>query len=102
MNAFITGGSGFVGKSLIKRMADEGHTIRALALSSDDAGILTGLGAEVTSGDVNQLHILEKSIRGCDVVIHLAAIRWELEYPEFFRILYQRKRTHLGEDRLRN
>ena len=87
MNAFITGGSGFVGKSLIKRMADEGHTIRALALSSDDAGILAGLGAEVTSGDVNQLHILEKSIRGCDVVIHLAAIMKLMgDYKALYRV----------------
>jgi nucleoside-diphosphate-sugar epimerase len=43
MKAYVPGGSGFIGKSLIERMVYNGLTVRALAVSHDDVEILTAV-----------------------------------------------------------
>ncbi|MCX5852509.1 MAG: NAD-dependent epimerase/dehydratase family protein, partial [Deltaproteobacteria bacterium] len=87
LKVYVTGGSGFVGKSLIKRLKEERHDVRALAVSSDDAQILKDLGAEAIVGDVNQIQVLKQSIYGCDVIIHLAAIMKIMgNYKELYQV----------------
>ena len=74
MRVFVTGGSGFLGKNLIKMLKDRGDDVRALAISEKDAAICEEAGAETIIGNLDQSEVLKKGLQGCDVVIHSAAI----------------------------
>jgi len=85
--AFVTGGSGFVGAALIRRLAADGWTVRALARSAAAEAKVREAGAEAIRGDLGDAAALERGARGADVAFHSAARlgdfgRWE----EFRRV----------------
>ena len=48
-----TGGAGFVGATLVRRLVGSGHTVRVLDnYSSGDASYLAGVDAELVEGDI--------------------------------------------------
>jgi nucleoside-diphosphate-sugar epimerase len=71
--AFVTGGSGFVGTALIRRLAADGWTVRALARSSAAEAKVRTAGAEAVRGDLLDRGALERGARGADVAFHSAA-----------------------------
>jgi uncharacterized protein YbjT (DUF2867 family) len=66
-SAFVTGGSGFIGGMLVKRLRDEGWAVRALARSEAAAARLRELGAEPVTGDLGDGRSLRTGAEGCDV-----------------------------------
>jgi nucleoside-diphosphate-sugar epimerase len=79
---FLTGGSGFIGGRLVRRLAGEGHTVRALARSDAAARKVAALGAEPVRGDLADPAALTAAADGASVAFHLAAQlgewgRWE-------------------------
>ncbi|MEM9071273.1 MAG: NAD-dependent epimerase/dehydratase family protein [Myxococcota bacterium] len=73
MKAFVTGGSGYVGRNLIRRLVAEGAQVRALARSDRSASAVETVGATSVRGDLAALDALREGSRDCDVVIHCAA-----------------------------
>jgi nucleoside-diphosphate-sugar epimerase len=71
--AFVTGGSGFVGTALIRRLAADGWTVRALARSPEAEAKVRQAGAEAVRGDLLDAGALERGARGADVAFHAAA-----------------------------
>src|SRR5688572_32536446 len=71
--AFITGGSGFVGKHLVAALVARGIEVRALARSDKAAAAVQAMGAEPVRGDLDGLTAMTEGMRGCDVVFHAAA-----------------------------
>ena len=71
--AFVTGGSGFIGGRLVRRLVAEGVAVRALARSDDSAGAVGELGAEPVLGDLGDAVAIASGAEGCDVAFHLAA-----------------------------
>jgi nucleoside-diphosphate-sugar epimerase len=71
--AFVTGGSGFIGGELLRRLADGGCAVRALARSDRSAGVVAGLGAEPAAGDLDDVGAMTAAAQGCEVAFHLAA-----------------------------
>ena len=71
--AFVTGGSGFIGRRLIERLAGDGWTVRGLARSDGAAGRVTAAGAEPVRGDLGDVAALERGARGAEVTFHVAA-----------------------------
>lgn len=69
--AFVTGGTGFVGANLVRLLLQEGYRVRALA-RSHQPGNLQGLEVEIVQGDLNDSALPEK-MAGCDCVFHVAA-----------------------------
>lgn len=74
MEVFVTGGSGFVGRHLLRALAEEGHHARALARSDAAAATVDAVGAEPVRGDLADAAALERGMAGCDVVVHAAAL----------------------------
>lgn len=70
---FITGGSGYVGRNLIRRFIVEGYRVRALVRSDASADTVTELGAEPVRGDILDRGSLEVAMTGCEWLVHAAA-----------------------------
>ena len=73
MRVCVTGGTGFVGGALVKRLLAEGKEVRALARPSGRADELERLGAEVVRGDLSDAAALERAVADAEVVYHAAA-----------------------------
>ena len=73
----LTGGSGFVGRHVLRRLVDEGYRVRLLAR---DASRVRSGGAQVTvvAGDLFDEHALGELVRGADAVVHLVGIIMEV------------------------
>jgi UDP-glucose 4-epimerase len=74
MRVLVTGGAGFVGATLVRRLVAGGHRVRVIDnLSTGDAAHLAGVDAELVKGDIRDADALDDAIRGTTAVIHLAA-----------------------------
>jgi NADH dehydrogenase len=73
-SAFLTGGSGFVGRKVARRLLERGYSVRALARTPTAAACLRELGAEPVMGDVTQDAPLDAALAGCEAVVHLVGI----------------------------
>ena len=73
----ITGGTGFIGNALVKRLVKEGHKVRVF--DNNIRGIPERLKdvygkIELVNGDIRNLQDVEKACKNVDSVIHLAYI----------------------------
>jgi nucleoside-diphosphate-sugar epimerase len=85
MRALVTGAGGFLGRALVRRLAAEGHEVRALVRPGADAEGLGGSGVELVRGDVTHPASLPAAVAGRDVVFHLAGVRRAPARDEFLR-----------------
>ena len=72
MRAFVTGGGGFIGRSLVRGLVASGVDVRAMVRSTGSAAKLQDAGAEVVVGDLLDAPALAGALRGCEVAYHLA------------------------------
>jgi nucleoside-diphosphate-sugar epimerase len=82
--AFVTGGSGFVGKRLISRLVDDGWRVRALARSDRAEETVAGMGAEPVRGDLEDVAAIRAGAEDCDLAFHAAAAVLEWGPHELF------------------
>jgi nucleoside-diphosphate-sugar epimerase len=98
--AFVTGGSGFVGGALIRRLARDGWTVRALARSDRSAQAVEALGAQAVRGDLDDLAAMRDDARGADVFHHAAAKVEDFGDPaDFERVTVQGTKNALAAAR---
>jgi dihydroflavonol-4-reductase len=71
---FVTGGSGFIGGALIRRLIDDGHRVQALARSPAAAKTVSALGAEAIGGDLSDRDALAGAFDGARLVFHAAGV----------------------------
>jgi nucleoside-diphosphate-sugar epimerase len=83
--AFVTGGSGFIGGVLIRRLVAGGCSVRALARSDRSAAAVSDLGAEPVRGDLDDVAAMTAGATDCEVAFHLAAVVAQWGEPEDFR-----------------
>lgn len=77
MNYLVTGGSGFIGSALVKRLLREGHEVRVL--DNHSRGQLRRLDSladsvEILDCDVRDAERVVQLSKGCDAFLHLAAV----------------------------
>ncbi|MTD44103.1 SDR family NAD(P)-dependent oxidoreductase [Conexibacter sp. W3-3-2] len=71
---FLTGGGGFIGGQLTRRLVERGDEVVGLARTDDAAAALQALGARVVRGDVLDAAAVAQGLAGCDVVHHVAGV----------------------------
>lgn len=72
MRAFVTGGAGFIGRSVVSRLRASGAEVRAIGRSEASAERLRRAGCEVVIGDVLDASLLSGAMEGVDIAFHLA------------------------------
>jgi len=83
MKILVTGGTGFTGACLVRRLLSRGHEVVVLdnqkGLAYDE---LAAKGAKITVGSVTDSSLLEKLIPGCELIYHLAAAFRRVNLPK--------------------
>ena len=75
MRALVTGGGGFIGHHLVRRLLGDGHDVRVLDnFSTGRRERLEGLDVGLVEGDLRSYERAHAAIRGTDVVFHLGAL----------------------------
>jgi dTDP-glucose 4,6-dehydratase len=82
VKVLVTGAEGFIGSHLTEALVRAGHEVRAFVLynSFDSRGWLDDCAAdvrgkfEVFAGDIRDPHGVRLGLKGCDAVLHLAAL----------------------------
>ncbi|MEM2217928.1 MAG: NAD-dependent epimerase/dehydratase family protein, partial [Thermofilaceae archaeon] len=77
MQVLVTGGAGFIGSHLVRRLTAEGFQVTVLDnLSSGNLGNLSCFSEKVNfvEGDVRNPDVVEESANGAEAIVHLAAL----------------------------
>jgi len=95
--AFVTGGSGFVGIALVRRLVADGWTVRALARSPEADAKVRAAGAEPVRGDLDDGTAMTAGARGAEVAFHSAAKLGAFgPWDEFRRVNVRGTRNVIG------
>jgi uncharacterized protein YbjT (DUF2867 family) len=89
MNVLVTGGTGFVGRELVRQLRNAGHRLHLLvreAESSRARDLAAQLGVKLVSGNVRDVDVLAKACAGMDAVVHLVGIISEVGDQTFDNI----------------
>jgi nucleoside-diphosphate-sugar epimerase len=81
MKVFVTGGTGFIGGHVVRRLRERGDDVRALVRNPDKSGPLTELGCEIVPGALSNKDAIRAGLQGCEAAIHGAAM-YEVGIPE--------------------
>ena len=85
MKILVTGGTGFTGKALVRRLLNDGHQVVALDFQEGlKTQELRDWGAEVVIGTVTDTEVVDRCMKGVDVVHHLAAAFRQLNVPNSY------------------
>jgi UDP-glucose 4-epimerase len=77
VRALVTGGAGFIGSHLVRRLLRDGHEVRVLDnFSTGSRANLADLegSVEVVEGDVQSYERVHNAVAGCEVIFHEAAL----------------------------
>jgi len=82
----VTGASGFVGSAVVRLLIDRGYTVKTLVRTTSSLDNLKGLNAEIIFGDLRDIYSLEKALKDCEYLFHVAADYrlWSLNPKELY------------------
>lgn len=96
----VTGATGFIGPRVVRALRERDLPVRALVRRSGSgtATTLAAWGAELAQGDMTDAGSLRRAVDGCDVVVHLVAIR-QGRAEEFRSVMEQGTRDLVAASR---
>lgn len=82
MKVLVTGADGFIGSHLVEKLVEAGFQVRAFVLYNsfnswgwlDDSSAHVKSSIEIFSGDIRDPYGVREAMKGCDVVLNLAAL----------------------------
>jgi dihydroflavonol-4-reductase len=74
VKAFVTGGTGFIGERVVRRLRDRGDDVVALVRSREKGKRLEAMGATLVEGDLSTSDAIHAGMKGCDSAFHVAAV----------------------------
>jgi dihydroflavonol-4-reductase len=80
VKVFVTGGTGFIGGTLVRQLRARGDDVVALVRNPAKGAPLEALGCTLVAGDLNDERAIRAGMEGCDAVIHAAAV-YEVGIP---------------------
>jgi len=84
MKTLVTGGNGFIGSVVVRKLRKRGLDIRCLVRRTSRLDRIADLGCELVVGDLLDMPSLRSAAKGCQAVIHLAGIaKWNLIHSPF-------------------
>jgi len=77
MKIAITGGTGFIGRYILRHLAKNGHSLRCWYHTTSDRSGLDDISSSIEwlPGDLNEEHASRQLVSGCDAVVHAALWR---------------------------
>jgi NADH dehydrogenase len=72
VKVLVTGGTGFVGPFVVRRLVDEGHTVRVLEHTQGSSAGLPS--QDAVQGSMTDAESLRRAVEGQEAVVHLVAI----------------------------
>ena len=86
----VTGATGYIGNRLVKKLAADGHKVRAMVIDNDRLiHVLDGVNCEKVIGDITRPETLGNALNGVDTVFHLAAVLVANDKSLFHKINYE-------------
>jgi dihydroflavonol-4-reductase len=80
VKVFVTGGTGFIGGTVVRQLRERGDDVVCLVRNPDKGEKLVELGCELVSGDLGDTEAIRNGMEGCDAVVHAAAM-YEVGIP---------------------
>lgn len=74
MKVLVTGANGLLGTHVIQQLLEQGYAVNGLLRNKDKFLLSEHTNLKLTEGDLRDQTIVNKAVKGCDAVIHCAAI----------------------------
>jgi dihydroflavonol-4-reductase len=81
VRVFVTGGTGFIGGHVVRRLRERGDEVVCLVRTREKGEPLVELGCEIVEGDLADVAAIHSGMKGADAVIHGAAV-YEVGIPK--------------------
>ena len=75
MRVLVTGGTGFIGREVVRRLLDESHDVRLFSRGKVKADMFGDRKVEVASGDLEDVSPLINALDGMEVLYHIGEIK---------------------------
>ncbi len=89
MRVLVTGATGFVGRHVVKALAERGHVVRAAGRVGGREETIGGVRVEMVKADVQDAPSWKPAMEGVDAVVHLVAIIRQRKGRTFEGVNYQ-------------
>lgn len=91
MKVLVTGGAGFIGHHVVRMLRERGDEVRVTLAPGESADPVSPFDVEAVDCDIRDLPAVDRAVRGCDRVVHMAAIYalWMRQWRTIYQVNVQ-------------